>query len=116
MMTEIYKLPQGKIIIEFCDKNLSTGSLELDPKQELPKHNRPVVEELTQIEGSCVMKLIEGDKTESITLEQGQKLKIPANQFHIHSNPSDKKSITEWKFQGNIVEIIEEIRSNFRNS
>mgnify|MGYP001588871260 CR=1 FL=1 len=114
-MTEIYELPQGKITISFCDKNLSIGLLELSPNQALEKHNRPVDEELVQIHGSCVMKLFDGDKlVKEVPLNEGEKLEIPANQFHVHSNPTNGKSITLWKFEGNIVDVIENIRNSFK--
>lgn len=112
-MTEVYELPQGKITISFSDKKLSVGLLELNPDQEYPKHNRPVKEELFQIYGSCVMKLFNEDKlVKEVTLNKGEKLEIPENQFHIHSNPTHETSITLWKFEGDITEIIEIIRSD----
>lgn len=111
-MTEIYELPQGKITISFCDETLSIGLLELNPNQTLAKHNRSVDEELVQIHGSCVMKLFNNDRpAKEIALKEGKKLIIPANQFHVHSNPTKGKSITLWKFQGNITDVIKDIRS-----
>lgn len=113
-MSEIYKLPQGKMIISFSDENLSIGLLELNPNQELSKHTRPVNEELVQICGSCIIKLFDKDESiKEVTLNEGEKLEIPANQFHIHSNPFNEESITLWKFEGDIVEIIEDIRNSF---
>jgi hypothetical protein len=35
--------------------------LEITKKQELTKHNRPVLEALFQLEGKCVIKLFEED-------------------------------------------------------
>lgn len=114
-MIEIYELPQGKITISFCNKNLSVGLLELKPKQELAKHNRPVNEELVQIVGSSTIKLFDGDKIiKEVVIKENEKFVIPANQYHIHANSSNKKSITLWQFEGNIVEIIEKIRKNFK--
>lgn len=114
-MTEIYQLPQGKITIDFCNKNLSTGFLELDPDQALEKHNRPVDEELMQMQGSCVMELFDNNGlVKKVVLNEGEKLTISANQYHIHSNNSDRKSITSWKFKGNIISVIENIKNNFK--
>ena len=114
-MTEIYQLPQGKITIISYDKNSSTGLLELNPNQALEKHNRPVDEELVQIQGSCIMKLFsDGKLVKEVILNEGEKLIIPANQYHIHSNSSNGKSITLWKFEGNIVDVIENIRNSFK--
>lgn len=113
-MQETYKLPQGKITISECNKNMSVGSLELNPGQELTKHNRPVNEMLTQLSGTSVMKLFDGDMLiKEVKLKENNTLEIPANQYHIHSNPNKNPSITKWQFQGDIVEIIENIRNSF---
>lgn len=114
-MSEIYELPKGKIAIAFCDESRSVGLLELEPKQDMPKHNRPVDEELVQIHGSCVVKLFEGgEPAREVELKECEKLIVPANQFHVHSNPAKERSITLWKFEGNVVGVIENIRNNFK--
>ena len=114
-MVEIYELPQGKITIIFSDKSLSVGLLELNPKQELTRHNRLVDEELTQIHGSSTIKLFDGEEvTKQVILQENEKISISANQYHIHSNPTDKKSITLWQFKGDILEVIENIRKKFK--
>ena len=59
------------------------------------------------------MKLFEGENIKEVVLKEGESLVIPANRFHIHSNPNNEKSITLWKFEGNVVEIIENIREGF---
>ncbi len=112
-MEEIYELPQGKIIIGFSNRELSIGLLVLNSGQSLPKHNRPVNEELLQIKGKCMMKVFSEDSSHEIELNENSSLKIPANTFHIHSNPFNQESITLWKFQGDITSIIDKIRSDF---
>lgn len=113
--TEIYKLPQGLITISHCDKQLSIGLLELNPGQALSRHNRPVDEELVQISGSCTMKMFRGeDLVKRVVLKERERLVILANQDHIHSNPTEERSITLWKFEGNVVDIIESIRQSYR--
>lgn len=112
---EIYQLPQGKITIVFSNEDLSIGLLKLNSNQELPKHNRPVKEELLQVSGSCVMKLFEdNDSVKVVALREGDSLEIPANQFHIHSNRTKSNSIILWKFEGSISGVIEDIRNNFK--
>ena len=113
MNFEEYKLNEGKIMIAFSDENLSVGTLELDPKKELPKHNRPVLESLFQIKGKCSMKLFEEDgRVNEVTLNEGDSIDIPPNKYHIHSNPFDELSITFWKASGDITKIINKIREN----
>lgn len=113
MNFETYKLAQGKIMIAFSDKSLSVGTLTITSKQELTKHNRPVLESLYQIKGKCVMKLFdENDNFKEVILNEGESVDIPAKQYHIHSNPFDETSITFWKASGDITKIIEDIRNS----
>ncbi len=113
MSFELYNIPQGKIMIAFSDKNLSVGTLEINPKQEISKHNRPVLESLFQIKGQCVMKLVEDDGSiKEVILNEGDSLDIPLEKYHLHTNPFDEVSITFWKASGDITNIIESIRSS----
>ena len=105
-------LDQGKL-----DNALESFSkaIELNPNQALAKHNRPVDEELVQITGSSTIKLFDGDKViKEVIIKENERFIIPANQYHIHANPNNKKSITLWQFTGDIVKVIEEIRTNFK--
>lgn len=115
-MIEAYTNQQGaKIYVSFSDSLLSVGSLVLNSHCALPKHNRPVTEQLRQIEGECVMKLFDGDTLiQEIRMKEGDSLLIPANQFHIHSNPTTDTSITLWEFEGDITGVIENIRTTFQ--
>ncbi len=100
-------------MIAFSDKNLSVGILEINPNQELSKHNRPVLESLYQAKGSCVMKIFEDDGTvKDVVLKEGDQIDIPPLKFHIHANPYDENSITFWKASGDITEIINKIRED----
>ncbi len=113
MSFEEYKLEQGHIMIAFSDKNLSVGTLELEPKKELTKHNRPVLESLFQLEGKCIMKLFEEDGIiKEVTLNKGDSIDISPLKYHIHSNPFDEISITFWKASGDITNIINKIRES----
>ncbi len=113
MNFERYNLAQGNIMIAFSNKNLSVGTLEIEPKKELAKHNRPVLESLFQIKGKCMMKLFGGDgSVKEVVLNEGESIDIPPLKFHIHSNPFDENSITFWKASGDITEIINNIRKS----
>ncbi len=111
MNYEAYQIPQGIMTIIQSNKELSVGLLELNPNQKLTKHNRPVNEELLQLTGTT--EIIKDNET--IILQPGDRLKIPAEEYHIHSNPSHKTSVTLWKFKGDITEIINNIRRNNEN-
>lgn len=106
---DIYELPEGRIHIGKSDEKISLGYLELYPSKKLQKHNRPVNEELVQIKGESVITLFNNHSVEEIKLTQGDYLKIPAKKFHIHENRSSDKSLTLWKFEGDIREIINNI-------
>ncbi len=113
MNFETYKISQGSILIAFSDKNLSVGTLTIDSKQELSKHNRPVLESLHQIKGRCIIKLFDNNENiKEVILDEGESIDIPPKQYHIHSNPYDETSITFWKASGDITKIIEAIRNS----
>ncbi len=100
-------------MIAYSDENLSVGILAIDPGQELSKHNRPALESLFQIKGSCVMKLFDDDgSSREVLLNEGDSIDIPPLTFHIHSNPHHEQSITFWKASGDITEIINNIRNS----
>lgn len=110
-MFETYELPQGKIVFSHITKELSTGILALDPHRELPKHNRTVIEQLVQIVGTCVMQLFDGNMlVQEVVLRESDTFTIPANQFHMHKNTTSEASVTMWKFEGDILEVIQNIR------
>lgn len=112
-MYKIYKLPQGQIVINVSNKDLSTGILFLNPHQELPKHKRPIAEQLIQLVGTCILKLFEEDKViQEIILHENETLTIPANQFHKHINSTRNFSVTMWKFEGDVTEVIQKIRDD----
>ncbi len=112
MTVEIYKHDTGRLFISHSDKKLSTGLLLLNPHTEFQKHNRPVQEQLVQVFGGCTIKIFENGEIKEISLKEGGKLKIRPNQYHIHSNPYNNISITLWKFDGDITEIIRNLRKN----
>jgi len=113
---EIYEDQDGKVrfYIAYSDKNLSTGILILEPHIELPKHNRPYLEQLIQVYGTCIIKLFDENEVEEKTLKEKDSLEIPANKYHIHLNPTGEKSITMWKVEGDITPIIEKIRKTYK--
>ena len=113
MSFEQYELPQGKIMIALSDKNQSVGTLDINPRQELPKHNRPVVESLFQVKGKCVVKLFEDDgSAREVVLDEADSIDISPLKYHIHSNPYGEVSTTFWRANGDITEIIGKIREN----
>ena len=113
MSFEVYKLPEGKIMIAHSDKSMSIGILELNPQQALSKHNRPALESLFQIKGSCTIKLFNKDLgIEEVVLNEGDSIDITSGQFHIHSNPNDEPSVTLWKASGDITDVIDNIKKN----
>lgn len=112
-MIEVYQLPQGRMIIGQADERVSVGLLQLEPGQALQKHNRPVKEALFQMQGRCLIELFDEEgRVEQVTLNEGDRLEIPAGQDHIHANPFEGPAVTFWKFEGDIVAIIEQIRQN----
>lgn len=113
MPFEVYDIAQGKIMVAFSDKNISVGTLNIDPKHELSKHNRPVMESLFQLKGRCMMKLENEDGSiEEIVMNEGESIDISPGRYHIHANPFDEESVTFWKASGDITKIIDDIRNS----
>lgn len=109
---EKIELDQAAMYLGESDKEKSVGYLELKPYTSLTLHNRiGGIENLTQVEGKCVMVIFDNEIGTNHKLETGDKLKIgPEGVWHIHSNPFDKKSLTYWHFDGDIRHIIESIK------
>ena len=114
---EIYQDPITKVIFYFShsDQNFTTGVMEIPPHAELPKHNRPkAFENLIQISGKCLMKVfVANDEIIEHELSAGDTLRMEKGQFHIHSNPFDEVSLTIFKAEGDITEVMKFIRENY---
>jgi len=115
---ETYESQDGTVRFYFAhsSKEFTAGVMVIKPNCELPKHNRPFAEEnLEQISGECVMKLFsdENNFTEHI-LKNGDFLKIPKGQYHIHANRGDAESITIFKADGDITAVIDIIRKEYK--
>ncbi len=88
----------------------------LEPGAELPKHNRPLAyENLLQLEGKCRVTLIgEDGLVESLhVLNPNDSLRMQKGQWHIHANPFDKTSLTFFKAEGDITEIVKILRETY---
>lgn len=111
--SEAIRIPKATVYVVSSDISQSTGFLRLAPAGSLDKHNRPVEEWLVQIEGISIIKLFDNDKeVKAVTLQRGDSLRIPANQFHQHTNQGQTESLTSWHFDGDITEVIEQQRKN----
>lgn len=107
-------MDQGAFYLGESDEEKSVGYLELKPHTSLNIHNRlGGIENLTQVEGSCVMTIFDTPDGTNHKLNKGDKLRIePEGVWHIHSNPFDATSLTYWHFDGDIRKIVEDIRKN----
>jgi hypothetical protein len=107
-------IDQGAFYLGESTEEKSVGYLELKPHTSLTIHNRlGGIENLTQVEGSCVMTIFDKPQGTNHLLRANDKLSIgPEGVWHIHSNPFDELSLTYWHFEGDIRKIIEEIRNS----
>jgi hypothetical protein len=110
---EKIKIDQGVFYLGESTEEKSMGYLELNPHTSLAIHNRTGgFENLTQIDGQCIMIVFDTPSGTNHKLTKGDQLKIePEGTWHIHSNPFDSVSLTYWHFEGDIRHIIEAIRS-----
>ena len=113
---EVINLPGANIYFGPHDEHQAVGFLRLDPHGTLLKHARPVEEWLGQAGGGSDIIFLEDDKeTKRVSLKRGTSLKIPPNQLHQHINPTDDESLTSWHFDGNILNVIDDIRKTYGN-
>lgn len=115
-ISKCQKVPidQGAFYLGESTKEKSVGYLELKPHTSLTLHNRlGGIENLTQVEGQCVMTIFDESAGTNHLLKKDDHLSIkPEGVWHIHSNPFDTGSLTYWHFDGDIRKIIEDIRKN----
>ena len=107
-------IPQGVMYLGESNENFSVGYLELNPFSSLTIHNRDTaIENLTQVKGKCVMIIFDKPTGTNHLLHAGESLRLlPQAVWHIHANPFDEPSLTYWHFEGDIREVIEEIRKS----
>ena len=100
----------------------SLPALTMTAGQELANRSTNINEsltslkdKLTQVKNSCVMIVFDKPEGSTHKLNEKDKLRIvPEGTWHIHSNPSDKLSITYWYFEGDIRYIVDDIRKNIK--
>ncbi|HUB94255.1 MAG TPA: hypothetical protein VMB52_07175 [Verrucomicrobiae bacterium] len=115
---EVWEDPEQEA--RFCfahvGTDFSTGVLLLKSGAELPKHHRPLAyENLFQIEGRSQVILLseEGSVEATHDLTPGTSLQMKKGQWHIHSNPFPEPSVTQFKADGDITEIVEQMRHKY---
>jgi len=109
IIIEITNLENNKILKEneLLDLNNQIATKE-DEKLQITADLSGLTDQKTQKELE-IQNLIE-----QVVLKENERLLVPANKLHIHANPTNRKSITLWVFEGDIVEVIENIRSKFK--
>lgn len=114
---DVVRFAEGTIYLGPSDKKRSVGFLLLKPRSSLAKHNRPVEEWLVQVEGISEIILFDGNReVRRVVLQRGDTLKIPADQYHQHTNPTGEDSLTSWRFDGDIRAIIDAIRKQNKHN
>jgi quercetin dioxygenase-like cupin family protein len=96
--------------------DFTTGVLVMKADTELGKHNRPLAEEnLLQIEGHAQVTLLAEDGAVEATydLTPGTALHMKKGQWHIHANPFGEPSVTQFKAEGDITEIVQTMRHKY---
>lgn len=107
---------QARFCFAHVDKEFTTGVLLLKPDAELPKHYRPkAFENLLQVAGHSQVTLLNeaGDVEATYDLTPGTVLRMRKGQWHIHANPFDEPSVTQFKAEGDITEIVTGMRHKY---
>lgn len=115
---EIYESPDGssRFYFSWSDDKLTTGVLVLQPGAALPKHQRPhAIENDVQVIGKCLMTIFDGkDNKKEVEILEGEGVRIPKGQWHIHGNPYDTVSVTLFKAEGDILEVMRLLRETYK--
>lgn len=109
---DAYQLDNGIITVAEATPSRSIGTLTLHDGAELDRHNRPVDEQLLQVKGIGGLRIFYEDGPEEITLEEGEHFVVPAGLDHQHLNMGDGESVVMWRFDGDILDIIDDIRDD----
>jgi len=107
---------QARFCFSHVGKDFSTGVLLLKPDTELPKHNRPHAEEnLLQLAGRCQVTLLSesGEVEATYELTAGTSVHMKKGQWHIHANPFGEPSITQFYADGDITEVVDNMRETY---
>jgi quercetin dioxygenase-like cupin family protein len=115
---EVWEDPacQARFCFAHVGSDFTTGVLVLKSDTELPKHHRPLAyEHLLQITGVSLVTLLDEDGNVESTheLRPGTALRMKKGQWHIHANPFDEESVTQFKAEGDITGIVETMRHKF---
>jgi hypothetical protein len=72
-------------------------------------------ENLLQISGRCQVTLLDeaGNVQDTYDLTPGTSIRMEKGQWHIHANPFTEPSITQFKAEGDITEIVDTMRHKF---
>lgn len=106
---DAYKLDNGVITVAKATQSQSIGTLALNEGAELDRHSRPVDEQLLQIEGTGGVRVFHENSSEEILLKEGDTYVIPDGQEHQHLNMGDGRSVVIWRFDGDILDVIDDI-------
>ena len=107
---------QARFCFAHVGTDFTTGVLVLTPDTELAKHNRPHAEEnLLQISGRCQVTLLNeaGEVEATHELTPGTAVHMKKGQWHIHANPYGEPSVTQFKAEGDITEVVAALRASF---
>lgn len=89
----------------------SEGYLELPPGKEMPRYHRPIEERLYQVEGESLVTTFDDSGNPILhQMSRGSELRIPPGTEHIHANPYGHLSMSRWVFEGDVTEIIAELK------
>jgi len=115
---EIWEDPSGHVrfYFSYVSKSFSTGAIVMASDSELPRHHRPAAfENLVQLAGVSQLSLTDesGEVQHTYELRPGTAIRMQKGQWHIHANPYDEESVTQFFADGDITDIIETVRHRY---
>lgn len=114
---EVWRDSSTSVVFYFShsDETFTTGVMLIPPDSALPKHNRPLAyENLIQLSGKCKITVFDTqDHGTDHILSVDDSFRMEKGQYHIHANPFDEPSLTFFKAEGDITEIVKVLRESF---
>lgn len=109
---DAWQMPEGTLLIGRLDPFVAQGFMDILPGKILPEQSMPVPGAFKQMAGSSVVIVFEGDnEKEKKEVKAGEVFKIPANTEYSIENPTQEKSVVYWRFDGDITEQMEQLKS-----
>lgn len=110
---DAYEFDGGNLAISELTDVRSSGALTLYAGGSTDRYTRHVSEQLLQVSGSVTLRLFYDEGPEDVTLEEGDHYVVPAGLEHQFSNDSDDASVTLWRYDGDVLDVMDRLTDEY---